>query len=146
MGDRTLLIDADMRTGRQHHLFALENRVGLSSVLSLQCNPKDALQRVTGLGDLMVMTAGPEVPSPTDLLARNATAQLMRVMSNAFDVVIVDTPSAGAKPDAALLVAATQNYVIIARQNRSLTAAIEKMSADLGQLGARMLGSVLVKA
>jgi succinoglycan biosynthesis transport protein ExoP len=146
MGDRTLLIDADMRTGRQHHLFALENKVGLSSVLSLQCNPKDALQRVTGLGDLMVMTAGPDVPSPTDLLARNATAQLMRVMSNAFDVVIVDTPSAGAKPDAALLVAAAQNYVIIARQNRSLIAAIEKMSADLGQLGARMLGSVLVKA
>jgi chain length determinant protein EpsF len=146
MGDRTLLIDADMRTGRQHRLFALENKVGLSSVLSLQCNPKDALQRVTGLGDLMVMTAGPDVPSPTDLLARNATAQLMRVMSNAFDVVIVDTPSAGAKPDAALLVAASQNYVIIARQNRSLTAAVEKMSADLGQLGARMLGSVLVKA
>ena len=146
MGDRTLLIDADMRTGRQHHLFALENKFGLSSVLSLQCNPKGALQRVTGLGDLMVMTAGPEVPSPTDLLARNATTQLMRVMSNAFDVVIVDTPSAGAKPDAALLVAAAQNYVIIARQNRSLIAAIEKMSADLGQLGARMLGSVLVKA
>jgi receptor protein-tyrosine kinase len=146
MGDRTLLIDADMRTGRQHQLFSLDNSVGLSSVLGMQCNPKDALQRVPGLGDLTVMTAGPEVASPTDLLARNVTGQFMRVFSDAFDVVIVDTPPAGTKPDASLVVAAARNYVIVARQNRSLTAAIETLSHNMGQLGARMLGSVLVKA
>jgi succinoglycan biosynthesis transport protein ExoP len=146
MGDRTLLIDADMRTGRQHELFSLSNALGLSSVLSQQCKPRDALQRVPGLGDLTVLTAGPEVPSPSDLLARNATARLLKLMSNAFDVVIVDTPSAGSKPDASLIVAAARNYVIVARRDRSLASGVEKLSQSLGQLGARMIGSVLVKA
>ncbi|KAA0218907.1 MAG: chain length determinant protein EpsF [Lautropia sp.] len=146
MGDRTLLIDADMRTGRQHQLFSLNNDVGLSSVLGLSCNPKEALQRVTGLGDLTVMTAGPEVPSPTDLLARNTTVHLMQMMSNTFDVVIVDTPSADIRPDASLVVAAARNFIVVARQNRSLTAALEKVTQSMSQLGARMLGSVLVKA
>jgi polysaccharide biosynthesis transport protein len=146
MGDRTLLIDGDMRTGRLHELFALANPIGLSSVLSMQCNPKDALQSVPGLGGLTVLTAGPDAPSPSDLLARNAASYLINVFSSAFDVVIIDTPSAGQRPDAALIVAASKNYVVVARQNRSLTAAVEGLSRRLGQLGARMIGSVLVKA
>jgi Mrp family chromosome partitioning ATPase len=60
--------------------------------------------------------------------------------------VIVDTPSAGSKPDASLIVAAARNYVIVARRDRSLASGVEKLSQSLGQLGARMIGSVLVKA
>jgi chain length determinant protein tyrosine kinase EpsG len=146
MGDRTLLIDGDMRAGKLHDLFALANPVGLSSVLGMQCKPQDALQQVPGLGGLAVLTAGPEVPSPSDLLARNATTHLVRAFSNAFDVVIVDTPSAANRPDASLIVAAARNYVVVARQHRTLAAAVETLSTRLGQLGARMIGSVLVKA
>jgi protein-tyrosine kinase len=146
MGDRTLLIDGDMRAGKLHDLFALGNPVGLSSVLAMQCKPQDALQQVAGLGGLTVLTSGPQAPSPSDLLARNAAGYLIHAFSNAFDVVIIDTPSAGARPDASLIVAAARNYVVVARQHRTLSHAVEQLSTRLGQLGARMIGSVLVKA
>jgi polysaccharide biosynthesis transport protein len=146
MGDRTLLIDGDMRTGKLHDLFALGNPVGLSSVLAMQCKPQDALQQVAGLHGLTVLTAGPQAPSPSDLLARNAANYLINAFSNAFDVVIVDTPSAAVRPDASLIVAAARNYVVVARQHQTLSSAVENLSTRLGQLGARMIGSVLVKA
>lgn len=34
MGKRTLLIDADMRSPRQHELFGLDNKTGLSTMLA----------------------------------------------------------------------------------------------------------------
>jgi len=146
LGDRTLLIDGDMRTGSLHRMFALGNEAGLSSLLGLRCRLADALQHVPGLTNLTVMSSGPEVVSPSDLLGHNVVEQLISVLSRNFDVVIIDTPSAAERPDASLIVSAAKNYVVIARQNQTLTRAVEELTSKLDKLGSRMMGSVLVKA
>jgi len=146
LGDRTLLIDGDMRTGTLHRMFALGNEAGLSSLLGLRCRLADALQHVPGLTNLTVMSSGPEVVSPSDLLGHNVVEQLIAVLSRNFDVVIIDTPSAAERPDASLIVSAAKNYVVVARQNQTLTRAVEELTSKLDKLGSRMMGSVLVKA
>ena len=64
LGERTLLIDADLRNPRQHELFYLENKIGFSTVLAGRSR-EEAIVRIPDLAGLCVLPAGP-VPPPTD--------------------------------------------------------------------------------
>ncbi|HVL56676.1 MAG TPA: Wzz/FepE/Etk N-terminal domain-containing protein [Burkholderiaceae bacterium] len=145
IGIRTLLIDGDMHTGRLHRMFGLRNTHGLSTLLALSSNPRDALYMVPGLVDLAVIPCGPQVPSPTDLLARDTLPYLLEMFSRVFDIVIVDTPSATNKPDASLIVGATRGYMVVALEDQTLLGEIDAMIDRFGALGGTMIGSVLVR-
>jgi chain length determinant protein tyrosine kinase EpsG len=146
LGERTLLIDGDMRNGRLHALFNVANDVGLTNVLASENDPMDVLKPVPGLENLTVIPSGPEVASPSDLLARDTMTYLLDIFARAFDIIIVDTPNASGKPDASLIVASTKGYVIVARENKSLISAVEKLATTMNSLDATLIGSVLVKA
>lgn len=145
MGERTLLIDGDLRSGRLHELFALPATLGLTSVLQMHCTAQQAVQPVPGLAGLSLLAAGPGVDRPTDLLARDATAFLIQGLAQAFDIVIIDTPPAQQRPDAALLVSASRQYLLVARENLTGRAGVVRLAHELDQLGARLLGSVLLR-
>ena len=75
LGERTLLVDADLREPRQHFLFHLENQVGFSTLLAGRSR-EEAIVRIPDLAGLSVLPAGPTPPNP----ARAAEpAQLRRV-------------------------------------------------------------------
>ena len=63
LGERTLLVDADLRNPRQHELFKIDNNVGLSTVLS-ERSRDEAIVRITDLVGLFVLPAGPTPPNP----------------------------------------------------------------------------------
>ena len=69
LGERTLLVDADMREPRQHYLFLLENKIGFSTVLSGRSR-EEAIVRIPDLAGLSVLPAGPTPPNPLELLNR----------------------------------------------------------------------------
>jgi receptor protein-tyrosine kinase len=69
LGERTLLVDADMREPRQHHLFHLENQIGLSTLLAGRSR-EEAIVRISDLAGLSVLPAGPTPPNPLELLNR----------------------------------------------------------------------------
>lgn len=70
LGERTLLIDADLRHGSQHSLFKLNNQTGLSTVLAGRTTTA-SVQRVPSFADLSVFTCGPIPPNPQELLGRD---------------------------------------------------------------------------
>ncbi len=65
-GRRVLLVDADMRRPRQHHLWELSNTVGLSNVIVGQAELETATHEV--LGNLTILPAGVIPPNPGALL------------------------------------------------------------------------------
>ncbi|MDP9066017.1 MAG: chain length determinant protein tyrosine kinase EpsG, partial [Pseudomonadota bacterium] len=69
IGERTLLIDADMRHPRQHALFNLNNSVGLSALLTGRAG-KEAACRIHPQLRLFVLPAGIQPPNPQELLGR----------------------------------------------------------------------------
>src|SRR5690606_15029846 len=91
LGQRTLLIDADMRKPSQHRLFGIENRSGLSSILSGRSDVAD-VHRVASMVDLSILPSGATPPNPQELLGRPAFANMLRDFSNEFDVILLDTP------------------------------------------------------
>ena len=142
LGERTLLIDADLRRPRQHALFCLENRLGLSSILAERADV-EAICALPALPSLSVLPAGAIPPNPHELLARPAFARLLDQARAQFDLVIIDTPPLGDYADGQTVAMRSGAALVVARRNISRIARL-KLSADtLAQSGAQVLGSVV---
>lgn len=141
LGERTLLIDADMRHPRQHELFGLKNNNGLSSILAGR--GEDAVHRIPALLGLSVLPAGPKAPNPQELLGRPAFKQLLAQLAPNFDVVLIDTPAGAEYADGQTVAVRAGSAMIVARKNLSHIAAMQGLSEQFSQSGVTVVGSVL---
>lgn len=142
LGERTLLIDADLRRPRQHVLFNLGNRPGLSDLLVGRANIS-AVARIPAFLNLSVLTAGAVPPNPAELLSRAATPIQLEDMSQYYDVILIDTSAADASSDAAMVAARTGAALLVLRQDHTQLAAAAAFQANLASAGAVLIGTVL---
>ena len=142
LGERTLLIDADMRSPRQHLLFSLENRTGFSTMLAGRLR-EDAIVRIPELAGLSVLPAGPTPPNPLELLNRLNFEEFMIGVRGMYDVVIVDTPAMSVGEDAAMIAVKTGAAVAVARSGSTRVASFTDLVQGLMDAGVAMVGSVL---
>ena len=142
LGEHTLLIDADMRNPRQHHLFGLDNRVGLSAVLSGR-GDAEAIQRITELMDLSVMPAGMTPPNPQELLSKPFFSNLLEELVNEFDIVIIDTPPASEFADAHTVAVRAGAALMLAKTNTTRMRKMRELMDVLNRASAHVVGMVL---
>ncbi len=142
LGERTLLIDADMRNPCQHDLFGLDNRAGLSAVLSGRGGP-EAILRVPALFDLSVLPAGVQPPNPLELLAQQRFPQLLHGLAKKFDVILLDSPAAAEYADAQTLAVRAGAALIVARKNATRMWQVRGVSDTVIQASATVVGTVL---
>lgn len=142
LGERTLLIDADMRNPRQHKLFGLDNRTGLSSCLSGRA-ALDCAAAVPELASLSVLVAGPQAPNPQELLVRSAFTRLLLEASQHYEAIIIDTPPVSEFADAQIISARAGSTVFITRANGSDARMSQQAVAALKDAGARIAGAVV---
>lgn len=142
LGERTLLVDADLRNPRQHELFFLENKVGFSTVLSGRSR-EEAIVRIPDLAGLCVLPAGPVPPNPLELLNRLNFDEFMIQVKSTFDVVIIDTPAMSVGEDAAMIAVRTGAALAVARSAQTKVAAFADLVQGLMNAGVSVVGSVL---
>lgn len=142
MGERTLLLDADLRSPRQHELFGLQNKLGLSSVLAGHAR-EEAIVRITDLAGLFVLPSGPVPPNPLELLGKKAFAQVLANSRANFDVVIIDTPGLHSGEDAFMISASAGAALAVARSARTRVGVFSEMLEGLANSGVSVVGSVL---
>ena len=142
LGERTLLVDGDLRTPRQHELFFLENKVGLSTVLSGRSR-EEAIVRIPDLAGLCVLPAGPVPPNPLELLNRLNFDEFMIQVKASFDVVIIDTPALSVGEDGAMMAVRTGAALAVARTGKTRMADFNDMVHGLMDAGVAVVGSVL---
>ncbi|MCM8611618.1 chain length determinant protein tyrosine kinase EpsG [Accumulibacter sp.] len=143
LGQRTLLVDADLRRPRQHGLFRLPNRQGLSSVLAGRVEVGEAITRIPGMIDLSVLPAGAVPPNPQELLCRPQFAELMAGLQTQHEVVVVDTPAAGESADYQFVAAQLGGALVVARRDVSLIRNIQSLVSSLQQGNVAVIGTVL---
>lgn len=142
LGGRTLLVDADMRSPRQHEIFGLDNSSGLSGILSGR-SEKNVIRPVRDLPSLFVMPVGTLPPNPTELVERPAFALLMRELVTKFDHVIVDTPAAVHGADYAVISARCGAALALARKGATRVAALQDLVGLLGNTPTELAGVVM---
>ena len=141
-GERTLLIDADMRNPRQHQLFNLNNSVGLSALLTGRAG-REIARRVHPELRLFVAPAGFLPPNPQELIAGPVFDIVLNRFADQFDLVVLDTPAATDTADAEVLAARAGAAVMLTRRNRTRHAPLLAAMDGLTRSGVKVIGSVV---
>jgi len=142
LGHRTLLLDADMRTPRQHRLFNVSDRMGLSAVLTGRADSSAAIP-VPGCGDLWVLPAGSLPPNPQELLSRPAFASLLKNLQAEYDVVLIDTPPAKLYADVQSIAFRAGVALVVARRDQTRITDAAEVVRELTDSGIRVVGTVM---
>jgi protein-tyrosine kinase len=141
-GERTLLIDADMRGPAQHRLFKLNDSLGLSAVLTGRAG-KDTARRIHPELRLFVVPSGVLPPNPQELLTRPVFEVVINKFASQFDVVIIDTPAARDIADAQIIAARAGAALMLSRRNHTGELALRSTLKSLQDSGVKVVGSVI---
>lgn len=139
-GKHVLLIDADMRSPSQHHLWGVVNRIGLSQVLVREEPETDALQTIAP--HLTLMTAGALPPNPLAILDSERMATLLKQLADRYDYVLLDTPPLLGAVDAAVLGKVSDGVLFVFRPRVVDAGSALAAKSLLTRSGAEVLGLV----
>ena len=145
MGQRVLLIDADLRKPQMHVRLGLNNLSGLSNVLTEEDQTwRDAVQTVPGYDNWSVLTAGRRPPDPTRLLSSNRMRSLVNELeaSGQFDLVLFDTPPVLGLADAALVAEHCDGLMLLVSLDRVDRSLPKESVSRIRSSGAPLLGIV----
>jgi len=141
---RTLLIDADMRKPRLHHVFGSSNKHGLSSLLSGK-QQKDWKELViaTPAENMDFLPCGPIPRNPAELLESRAFEDLIDALHQDYDFIVIDSPPGFSLVDSLVLAKHTGGLILVVRSFVTPKAAAEQFATRLSEADARLLGVVL---
>jgi receptor protein-tyrosine kinase len=161
-GRRVILLEGDLRRPRIAEYLGLQNERGLATVANGTHNLVEALQRVdvkapdeahggvpgdgvVGPPRLYVLTHGPKVPNPGEIVASHWFAELVEKYGHNADLVIVDTPALLAVGDAAAIAGAVDGLVFVVDPSRVKRPTLQAAAEQLHHLPTRLLGVVVLQ-
>lgn len=141
-GARVILIDSDLRKPTQHLIFGLDNKVGLTNVLSGGATFEDALvpTRVQGL---LLVPAGPVPGNPAKLLRSPEMRDFVDQIAELADFVVYDTPAGVAFPDPTLVATMVGSALVVHAAGRVARGSETEFNSRMESIGVKLLGVVL---
>lgn len=141
-GSRVLLMDCDLRKGRQHKFFNLNAAPGISDVLSGMAEENEVIQD-TDYKNLQVITMGSIPPNPTELLASVQMEDLIKKLEKDYDYIIIDTAPVNAVSDALSLMKHMDGVLVVVREKNTTYPNISSALTKYQFVDAKILGFVL---
>lgn len=141
-GKNVIVVGADMRKPTLHNVFHLDNRIGLSNVLTGHVQLQDALQDTDQSG-VRLLASGPIPPNPAELLGTQRMRELIQEMTRVADLVIFDAPPVIAVTDAGVLAQLVDGTLFVVSLGSTPREVAQAAKEQLEQVGARVLGAVV---
>lgn len=145
-GNKTILVDSDMRQPMQHTIWGIGNERGLSSMMlddTLLSNPP--LQK-TDVDNLLVIPSGQQPPNPADVLSSQRMNDIIGVLKARAAYVLFDAPPALAASDAIVLSTKVDGVLLVVRANDTRRDNVTSARHAFEQVHARVVGAVLTNA
>lgn len=142
-GNKTILVDCDLRKPTQHTIWGVDNRNGLSALLTQDTALANPPLVETGIANLSLLPTGDITGNPADLLSRPRMGEIIGILKARADYVLFDCPPVLAASDAMLLGAKVDGTLLIVRAGHTRQDHIERAKADLTRAKAHLLGAVL---
>ncbi len=141
---KVLLIDCDMRLGRQHEIFGLSNKEGLSNLLAENKAEeyRKYLQKTT-VKNLSVITRGVVPPNPSELLDSLTMETLLEKVKQKFDYVILDGTPIDGLSDSLILAKKTDRLVLVSAANMTTIEDLQNSKKALESIEVKISGVVL---
>jgi protein-tyrosine kinase len=141
-GEKTVVLDCDLRRAQLHHRLGLEREPGLTDHF-VKHVPLDELVKPTAHPNLFVITAGPLPPNPPALLARKSVVDLFVDLRARFEWILVDSPPLASVTDALLLARHADVAVMVVQHNKVDKKVVKRSVAALQKASPNVLGVVL---
>lgn len=147
---RVVLIDCDMRKGRQHNIFGTTQKPGLSNYLSgisSEGNDEDEdltkYIRSTEIENLYLIPAGNIPPNPSELIATKKMINLLEELKELCDIVILDGTPSLIVTDAVILSRFVDSTIIVTAQKITKAEDLRKVKKDIENVGGKLAGVVI---
>lgn len=142
MGQRVLLVDADLRQPVIHTLSNVNNLWGLSNLISTNLPLEEVVKQLPLMNHLSVITAGPIPPDPTKLLSSEKIKRLMVDFHSHFDLVIYDAPPVLGLADASLLAPHTDGILMVVKMDKTDSSLLKQALDSLKTSRLNVLGLI----
>lgn len=150
---RTLLIDADLRKGRLHHVTHLHDHLGLTDMIAGGCKPKEAIVPDPEAENLFLLMPGTTPPNPLEIVSSNRFSEDLARLRSTFDYIIIDATPLLPVSDSIVLArladavvlaiksAATHRDVVIESVKRLESARVKPLGVVLQQVDMQKIRS-----
>lgn len=140
LGEKVLLIDADMRKGTLSKVFGVNRSSGLSDYLKGQITLEKAKKKV--LEHVDFISTGDYPQNPVELLMHPRFEELIKIAKDTYDAIIIDTPPLLAVTDANLIFKLSDIKLLIVGSGKNQLREIEHAKSMLEKSGNYLDGIV----
>jgi succinoglycan biosynthesis transport protein ExoP len=141
-GERVVVVDANLRSPRLGELLGVRSSIGLTDLLESR-RPIELPLRRHPTAPVEFLASGSPRPNPSDLLESEALDRVLRMLTDRFDFVIVDTPALLPVADAAILARRASGVILVARAASTGTDELQAARQSLRAVNAKVVGVVL---
>ena len=142
-GQKVLLIDCDLRKGRQHNIFKRTNSIGLTNLLADSIANRGKYIQRTNVENLFLLTRGSSIANPSEVLSSDKCKELIEKLKKDCDLIVIDSAPCGAVADPIIMATLTDETIIVARDGKTPRTALESTKTALKQVDAKIAGVVL---
>lgn len=139
---KVLVVECDLRRPRVNTALKIEPTPGLTNYLNDECSLEDII-RDTKIDNLKAIAYGAIPPNPSELLASEAMADLIKTAEKEYDYIIFDTPPVDIVIDAVPILKASDGVVIVARNNSTTYPELAKTVETVERTDAKIIGVIL---
>jgi polysaccharide biosynthesis transport protein len=141
-GERTVVIDCDLRRAQLHRRLELDREPGFTDYF-VKHEPLEALLKPTSTPNLLALSAGPLPPSPPAILARKSLGDLLNQLRADFEWILIDSPPLASVTDALLIARHADIVVMVVQHNKVDKRVVKRSVAALRRATPNLLGAVL---
>ena len=142
-GKKVLLMDCDLRKGRQHKIFKASSRYGLSNLLVGKISDYKEFVLKTEIENLYFIPRGACPPNPSELLNSQKMLSLLAELQKVFDLIILDGAPVIGLSDSVILSSSIDRVVLVASCNKTPKSQLINARKALEAVGANIAGCVL---
>lgn len=151
-GKKVVIVDADMRKGRQYGIFGVSPVPGLSNFLSgIDENGQESNNGIlsfikeTDVENLFIIPAGNVPPNPSELLVSSKMQELVTSLKEIYDLVIFDGTPSLLVTDSVILSRLVDSTIIVASYKDTKMDNLQKIRKDIENVGGKVSGVVINK-
>ncbi len=153
VGKKVIIIDSDMKNGRQNKIFNIPNNLGFSNYLSNLDSNGMEINKLTNtfineteIKNLNLITSGTIPPNTTELLTSERLEQLVKDLSVFYDLVLIDGTSVLNNMDSLILSRVANSTILISDYRKTKKEDLFKAKKDIQNVGGRPMGLIINKA
>ena len=142
-----LIIDCDLRRGRQYQIFDVRNdrKFGFSNLLIEKESKLEKFIKPTDIENVYLLPAGAVPPNPSELLSNDRAKEILDLLKENFDIILLDCPPALGLNDALMMTKYSDANCVVSSANSTKMEDLERVKKSFDNVGAKITGVILNK-